>query len=73
MEDIINTQGIPIIQSTRAMSGEVPSSGIESETAIHIASGYLNPYKSRILLGVLLANRKNITEVKEVFSGATGA
>ncbi|RDW89284.1 putative asparaginase [Coleophoma cylindrospora] len=71
MEDVINTYGIPIVQSTRAMSGEVPSSDVASDTALHIASGYLNPMKSRILLGLLLAEGKNITEIAATFAGST--
>jgi L-asparaginase len=71
MEDVINNYGIPIVQSTRAMSGEVPVSDITSDTALHIASGYLNPMKSRILLGLLLAHNKNITEIADAFFGST--
>ncbi len=73
IEDVINTHDIPIVQSTRAMSGEVPSSGVASESALHIASGYLNPMKSRILLGLLLAHGKNITEVADAFAPSTNA
>ena len=71
MEDVINNYGIPIVQSTRAMSGEVPVSDISSDTALHIASGYLNPMKSRILLGLLLAHGKNMTEIADAFVGST--
>ena len=71
MEDVINNYGIPIIQSTRAMSGEVPISDISSQTALHIASGYLNPMKSRILLGILLAQGKNMTQIADAFVGST--
>ncbi|KAE8451192.1 hypothetical protein EG329_004356 [Mollisiaceae sp. DMI_Dod_QoI] len=71
MEDVINNYGIPIVQSTRAMSGEVPISDVSSDTALHIASGYLNPMKSRILLGLLLAHNKNMTEIAAAFVGST--
>ncbi|KAG0647559.1 L-asparagine amidohydrolase 1 [Hyphodiscus hymeniophilus] len=70
MEDVINDYGIPIVQSTRAMSGEVPVSDVSSDSALHIASGYLNPMKSRILLGILLANGKNMTQISEAFAGS---
>ena len=53
------------------MSGEVPDSDISSDTALHIASGYLNPMKSRILLGLLLAHGKNMTEIADAFVGST--
>ena len=55
------------------MSGEVPSTGVASDTALHIASGYLNPMKSRILLGLLLAHGKNMTEIAEAFAPSTVA
>ncbi|KAH9222652.1 L-asparaginase [Leptodontidium sp. 2 PMI_412] len=73
MEDVINTHNIPIVQSTRAMSGEVPTTGVASDTALHIASGYLNPMKSRILLGLLLAHGKNMNEIAEAFAPSTVA
>ncbi|KAH6679392.1 L-asparaginase [Halenospora varia] len=73
MEDVIVNKSIPIVQSTRAMSGEVPSSDTSDSTALHIASGYLNPYKSRILLGLLLAHGKNLTEIAAAYKGSTAA
>lgn len=73
IEDVLNNYDIPVVQSTRAMSGEVPVTDISSTTATHIASGYLNPQKSRILLGLLLAQRKNITEISEAFAVSTVA
>ena len=38
MEDVINNYGVPIVQSTRAMSGEVPASDVSSDTALHSMS-----------------------------------
>ncbi|TGO33976.1 hypothetical protein BHYA_0218g00090 [Botrytis hyacinthi] len=73
MEDVINRLNIPIVQSTRASNGEVPLSDISSETALHIASGYLNPQKSKVLLGILLALEKNSTEISEAFAGSAVA
>lgn len=73
MEDVINRLNIPIVQSTRAPNGEVPLSDISSETALHIASGYLNPQKSKVLLGILLALEKNSTEISEAFAGSAVA
>ncbi|CAL3964866.1 unnamed protein product [Diplocarpon coronariae] len=66
MEKIINKK-IPVIQSTRATSGQVPFSSVAGPNAEHIASGYLNPQKSRILLGLLLAQGKTFAEVAEAF------
>ncbi|OQE28485.1 hypothetical protein PENSTE_c003G05625 [Penicillium steckii] len=73
MEDVINRLGIPIIQSMRTVNGEVPLSDVESNSATHIASGYLNPQKSRILLGLLLAKSSNITEIASTFALNTNA
>ncbi|TVY39831.1 putative L-asparaginase [Lachnellula occidentalis] len=64
--DVIAKYGVPVVFSTRAMSGEVPSVALPQ-----IASGYLNPMKSRVLLGLLLAHGKNITEIGEAFKGST--
>lgn len=64
--DVIARFGIPVVFSTRAMSGEVPSVELPQ-----IASGYLNPMKSRVLLGLLLAHGRNITEIGEAFKGST--
>ena len=38
IEDVINKYGIPIVQSTRAMSGEVPTSDVSSDSALHSRS-----------------------------------
>jgi len=71
IDDVIANYSIPIVQSTRAMSGEVPTSDVADGTVLHIASGYLNPMKSRILLGLLLAKGKNMTEITGTFAGST--
>ncbi|BAE55831.1 Asparaginase/glutaminase [Aspergillus flavus] len=63
MEDITTKHNIPIVASTRTGNGEVPSSAESSQ----IASGYLNPAKSRVLLGLLLAQGKSIEEMRAVF------
>ncbi|KAK4942889.1 hypothetical protein LTR10_017465 [Elasticomyces elasticus] len=68
IEDVLNRLEIPIVQSFRTASGEVPLSDVSSTTASHIPSGYLNPQKSRILLGLLLAQGKNLTEIAAAFS-----
>ncbi|PYH88939.1 L-asparaginase [Aspergillus ellipticus CBS 707.79] len=73
IEDAINRLEIPVVQSMRTVNGDVPLSDVSSDTATHIASGYLNPQKSRVLLGLLLAEGKNITEIAEVFALGTDA
>nr|UAJ75037.1 L-asparaginase [synthetic construct] len=70
IEDVIKRLNIPIVQSSRAQNGEVPYSDISTETAMHIASGYLNPQKSKVLLSILLALDKNSTEISDAFSGS---
>ncbi|GAB1191943.1 hypothetical protein APSETT444_001127 [Aspergillus pseudonomiae] len=63
IEDITSKHDIPIVASTRTGNGEVPSSAESSQ----IASGYLNPAKTRILLGLLLAEGKSMEEMRAVF------
>ncbi|RDW70791.1 asparaginase ahrA [Aspergillus mulundensis] len=63
VDEIISNQGIPIVQSTRTGNGEVPYSAEGG-----ISSGFLNPAKSRILLGLLLAEgKKGVEEIRAVF------
>ncbi|KAL4982826.1 Asparaginase/glutaminase [Aspergillus falconensis] len=63
IDEVISDNGIPIVQSTRTGNGEVPYSAEGG-----ISSGFLNPAKSRILLGLLLAEgRKGIEEIRAVF------
>ncbi|CBF89773.1 hypothetical protein AN0300.2 [Aspergillus nidulans FGSC A4] len=63
IDDIISNQGVPIVQSTRTGNGEVPYSAEGG-----ISSGFLNPAKSRILLGLLLAQGgKGTEEIRAVF------
>ncbi|KAE8419371.1 Asparaginase/glutaminase [Aspergillus pseudocaelatus] len=63
IEDITTEHNIPIVASTRTGNGEVPSSDESSQ----IASGYLNPAKARVLLGLLLAEGKGVEEMRTVF------
>jgi L-asparaginase len=39
VEDVPNNYKIPVVQSMRVNSGEVPLSDISSQTAMHVASG----------------------------------
>lgn len=64
ISDATSKHNIPIVASTRTGNGEVPS----SDETTQIASGYLNPSKSRILLGLLLAEGKSVKEINEAFA-----
>jgi L-asparaginase len=55
VETILNHDNMPVAQSMRNTSGELPLSDVSSQTAMHSTSGYLDPEKSGILLGLLLA------------------
>ncbi|CUM53183.1 unnamed protein product [Debaryomyces tyrocola] len=72
---------IPIIYSKRSMDGMVPVGSLpnisndKGETVEYnnaIASGYLNPQKSRILLQLCLSDGMEINEIKRVFKGVYG-
>ncbi|KAL2798284.1 Asparaginase/glutaminase [Aspergillus keveii] len=62
--ELIEEKEFPIVRSTRSPSGEVPFS--ESGDG-GISSGYLNPQKARVLLGLLLAKGKNFADILEAF------
>ncbi|RHZ48121.1 asparaginase ahrA [Aspergillus thermomutatus] len=64
IDDIASTHSLPIVLSTRTGNGEVPL----TESTTTIESGFLNPQKSRILLGLLLAEHKGSKEIKEAFA-----
>ncbi|GAA6014363.1 hypothetical protein JCM10207_005436 [Rhodosporidiobolus poonsookiae] len=58
-------QGFPVVRSTKVNNGVSPP----SEGSTTIASGWLNPVKSRRLLQILLALGKSNDEIREVFEG----
>ncbi|KAM0087955.1 hypothetical protein ACP6JD_008732 [Aspergillus fumigatus] len=64
IDDIASTHSLPVVLSTRTGNGEVAIT--DSETTIE--SGFLNPQKARILLGLLLAEDKGFKEIKEAFA-----
>ncbi|KAL4797452.1 Asparaginase/glutaminase [Aspergillus venezuelensis] len=66
VEELVADRGFPVVQSTRTGNGQVPYSAEGG-----ISSGFLSPPKSRILLGLLLAQGKKVEEIREVF-GKTG-
>lgn len=68
IEDVLNRLQVPVVQSMRTNAGEVPLSDVSSDTATHIGSGFLDPQKSRILLGLLLAVGKNLTDIGAAFA-----
>lgn len=56
------------------MNGEVPTADLTGANAeTKIASGMFNPQQSRVLLGLLLAEKKGLKEIREVFLKATVA
>ncbi|EDO16359.1 hypothetical protein Kpol_1051p7 [Vanderwaltozyma polyspora DSM 70294] len=67
---------IPIVYSKRSRDGMVPIAnlpGCQEEVNYNlIASGYLNPEKSRILLQLCLAGSYSFNEIRHVFSGVYG-
>ncbi|SCU98295.1 LAFA_0G16930g1_1 [Lachancea sp. 'fantastica'] len=77
VNDVVLELSIPVIYSKRSMDGMVPKANMpqqESKTARSniIASGHLNPEKSRILLQLCLFERFGLNEIREVFSNAYG-
>ena len=67
---------IPIVYSKRSIDGMVPIANLPrteaDNTSRIIASGYLNPEKSRILLQLCLAGNYSTSEIRHVFSGVYG-
>jgi L-asparaginase len=56
------------------VNGEVPTADFTGEDAqTKIASGLFNPQQARVLLGLLLAEKKDLKEIREVFLKATVA
>lgn len=71
---IVKNKSIPVVKSHRTVNGEVPTSAITGDAAEYqIASGFLNPQQSRILLGLLLAEEKGVKEIQGVFEKAAAA
>ncbi|KAF7119203.1 hypothetical protein CNMCM5793_008948 [Aspergillus hiratsukae] len=65
IDDLSSTHpSLAIVRSTRTGNGEVPP----TDSTTEISSGFLNPQKSRILLGLLLAENKGFKEIREVFA-----
>lgn len=69
-------QTIPIVYSKRSMDGMVPDVNLPhplgEKTSNVIASGYLSPEKSRILLQLCLTKSYTIQEARNVFYGVYG-
>lgn len=65
----------PVIYSKRSMDGMIPTANLPrslSGSSNIIASGYLNPEKSRILLQLALAGNYCMEETRRVFRGVYG-
>lgn len=73
-------KGLPVIYSKRAMDGMVPKGSLEKLTDESgeplmpnvIASGYLNPQKSRLLLQLCLYEKMSNEGIRKVFKGVYG-
>ncbi|CUS20924.1 LAQU0S02e01486g1_1 [Lachancea quebecensis] len=67
---------IPVVYSKRSMDGMIPKANLpkpkSKESFNIIASGYLNPEKSRILLQLCLFEKFTVEEIRDVFSGVYG-
>ncbi|KGO61415.1 L-asparaginase, type II [Penicillium expansum] len=74
INDIGAKHRIPVVLSHRTVNGEVPTADLTGANAeTKIASGMFNPQQSRVLLGLLLAEKKGLKEIREVFLKATVA
>ena len=60
-------KGIPVVRSTRTGSGAVTTAALSYEKEGFLASGCLNPQKTRILLQLLLAAGKTQAEIAAAF------
>lgn len=67
---------LPVVYSKRSMDGMIPMANLPKNKSGSnnniIASGYLNPEKSRILLQLCLASDYTVPEIRHVFSGVYG-
>lgn len=65
---------IPVVYSKRSMDGMVPMGSLPKNKDYDnaIASGYLNPQKSRILLQLCLLNHFDLKKIKKTFHGVYG-
>ncbi|ODV61584.1 cytosolic L-asparaginase [Ascoidea rubescens DSM 1968] len=69
--------GIPVVYSSRTLNGIVPIENlpvvVEGRAFTHaIASGFLNPQKTRILLQLCLNENYSVDEIKRVFRNVYG-
>ncbi|SCU79647.1 LADA_0B02190g1_1 [Lachancea dasiensis] len=76
VNDVVLELSIPIVYSKRSMDGMVPTANLPKQKSGKrsniIASGFLNPEKSRILLQLCLFEKFGLSEIREVFKGAYG-
>ncbi|CAL9730711.1 hypothetical protein MOUN0_K02234 [Monosporozyma unispora] len=68
----ISLPDLPIVYSKRSMDGMIPRANLPVNKGNIIASGYLNPEKSRILLQLCLLSNYSMEEIKNVFNGVYG-
>jgi L-asparaginase len=70
VEDILNNYGIPVVQSMQTNSGEMPLSDVSSQSAAHIASGYLDLRTPGSWSACILLKEKNMAEIAITFTGS---
>jgi L-asparaginase len=63
-EELFNATGLPMVASHRSADGFVP--GADGDMAI--ASGFLNPQKSRILLQLAITAGYGLEEIRKAFA-----
>lgn len=71
LEKLYKKRHLPIIYSKRSMDGTVPHSSLPEINGA-IASGYLNPQKSKILLQLCLLKEMDLELIKLIFRGVYG-
>ncbi|KAL6946634.1 L-asparaginase 1 [Hanseniaspora osmophila] len=71
LDNYLSKLEIPVIYSKRSMDGMVPIVNVPNSINC-IASGYLNPEKSRILLQLCLYSQYSLKEIRESFNGVYG-
>lgn len=71
LKKLYEKHSLPIIYSKRSMDGTVPHSSLPDIKGA-IASGYLNPQKSRILLQLCLLEAMDLEKIKAIFKRVYG-
>ena len=81
--NLVHNRNIPVVYSKRSQDGMVPkaslpktfystTTGEDIPFETNVASGYINPQKSRILLQLCLNQGMNTSQIKTCFKGVYG-